>query len=88
MDGGPIAYVADGDRIRVDIAGRTIDLQVEESVLAERMAAPDWKPLPPYVTTGVLGKYAKLVRSAAEEPPAAEPRRAIPYGETTLTGLT
>ncbi len=66
VDGGPIAYVADGDRIRVDIAGRTIDLQVGESVLAERMAAPDWKPLPPYVTTGVLGKYAKLVRSAAE----------------------
>ena len=66
VDGGPIAYIADGDRIRVDIAQRTIDLQVEDSVLAGRQDDPNWKPLPPYVTTGVLGKYAKLVGSAAE----------------------
>ena len=66
VDGGPIAYIADGDSIRVDIAGRSIDLLVEESVLQARRESPDWKPLPPYVTTGVLGKYAKLVRSAAE----------------------
>ena len=66
VDGGPIAYIADGDRIRVDIAARTIDLQVAESELATRKADPNWTPLPPYVTTGVLGKYAKLVGSAAE----------------------
>ena len=66
VDGGPIAYIADGDRIRVDIAQRTIDLQVEDSVLAARQDDPNWTPLPPYVTTGVLGKYAKLVGSAAE----------------------
>ncbi|GAA4830758.1 dihydroxy-acid dehydratase [Garicola koreensis] len=66
VDGGPIAYVADGDRIRVDIAARTMDLLVEESQLGQRQADPSWEPLPPYVTTGVLGKYAKLVGSAAE----------------------
>ncbi|GAA1454264.1 dihydroxy-acid dehydratase [Nesterenkonia lacusekhoensis] len=66
VDGGPIAYIADGDPIRVDIAGRSIELLVEETVLQARRQTPDWKPLPPYVTTGVLGKYAKLVRSAAE----------------------
>lgn len=66
VDGGPIAFIADGDTIRVDIAGRTIDLQVDEAELETRRASPDWEPLAPYVTTGVLGKYAKLVRSAAE----------------------
>ena len=66
VDGGPIAYIADGDTIRVDIAGRSIELLVEESELEARRQSPGWEPLPPYVTTGVLGKYAKLVRSAAE----------------------
>ncbi|NLS10202.1 dihydroxy-acid dehydratase [Nesterenkonia sp. MY13] len=66
VDGGPIAYIADGDTIRVDIPNRTIDLVVEEQELETRRNSPDWEPLPPYVTTGVLGKYAKLVRSAAE----------------------
>ncbi|WP_256376011.1 dihydroxy-acid dehydratase [Citricoccus sp. SGAir0253] len=63
-DGGPIAFVRDGDRIRVDIAARTLDLLVPEDELAGRRA--DWEPLPPKFTTGVLGKYAKLVHSAAE----------------------
>ncbi|GAB3188557.1 dihydroxy-acid dehydratase [Nesterenkonia suensis] len=64
VDGGPIAYIADGDTIRVDIAGRSIELVVDEDELAGRKQ--DWSPLEPYVTTGVLGKYAKLVGSAAE----------------------
>jgi dihydroxy-acid dehydratase len=66
VDGGPIAFIADGDSIRVDIAGRTIDLQVDEQEMQNRRSSPDWQPLPPYVTTGVLGKYSKLVHSAAE----------------------
>lgn len=64
VDGGPIAHIADGDRIRVDIASRTIDLLVDEQDLSRR--AEGWEPLDPTTTTGVLGKYAKLVRSAAE----------------------
>jgi dihydroxy-acid dehydratase len=61
--GGPIALVADGDRIVVDIANRSIELHVEESELQWRRAA--WQPLPPRFDTGVLRKYAQLVGSAA-----------------------
>jgi dihydroxy-acid dehydratase len=62
-DGGPIALVRDGDRIRLDLAARTLDLLVDEAELADRRK--DWMPLPPRYTTGVLGKYAKLVGSAS-----------------------
>jgi dihydroxy-acid dehydratase len=61
--GGPIALVADGDRIVVDIANRSLELHVEEDELERRRAV--WQPLPPRFNTGVLGKYAKLVQSAA-----------------------
>ena len=63
-DGGPIALVRDGDLIRVDIAARSIDLLVDDQELAARKQ--DWQPLPPRYTRGVLGKYSKLFRSAAE----------------------
>jgi dihydroxy-acid dehydratase len=63
-DGGPIAFVRDGDRIRLDLAARTLDLVVDEAELATRREG--WEPLPPRYTTGVLGKYAKLVGSAAQ----------------------
>jgi dihydroxy-acid dehydratase len=63
-DGGPIALVEEGDTIRLDLGSRTLDLLVPEDVLAERRA--NWKPLEARYTTGVLGKYAKLVGSAAQ----------------------
>jgi dihydroxy-acid dehydratase len=62
--GGPIALVADGDRIVVDIANRSIELHVEEDELRRRRS--DWQPLPPRFATGVLRKYALLVGSAAK----------------------
>jgi dihydroxy-acid dehydratase len=62
--GGPIALVANGDRIVVDIANRTLDLAVDEDELDRRRAA--WQPLPPRFNTGVLRKYAQLVGSAAQ----------------------
>jgi dihydroxy-acid dehydratase len=61
--GGPIALVADGDRITVDIANRRLDVDVDAEELAARRQ--HWQPLPPRFATGVLGKYAKLVGSAA-----------------------
>ncbi|MGO2933265.1 dihydroxy-acid dehydratase [Microbacterium sp.] len=64
VDAGPIAFVRDGDLIRVDIAARSLDLLVDEAELASRRS--DWEPLPPRYTRGVLAKYSKLVRSAAE----------------------
>ncbi|WP_375383983.1 dihydroxy-acid dehydratase [uncultured Microbacterium sp.] len=64
VDAGPIAFVSDGDLIRVDIAARTLDLLVDEAELDSRRSG--WEPLPPRYTRGVLAKYSKLVRSAAE----------------------
>jgi dihydroxy-acid dehydratase len=63
-DGGPIALVYEGDTIRLDLGARTLDLLVTPEELDRRRA--DWKPLEPRYTTGVLGKYAKLVGSAAQ----------------------
>jgi dihydroxy-acid dehydratase len=63
-DGGPIALVAEGDTVRLDLAARTLDLVVDAAELERRRAG--WKPLEPRYTTGVLGKYAKLVGSAAQ----------------------
>ncbi len=64
VDAGPIAFLRDGDRIRVDIAARSLDLLVGEEELDARRAG--WEPLPPRYTRGVLAKYARLVHSAAE----------------------
>ncbi|MEU2101604.1 dihydroxy-acid dehydratase [Nocardia sp. NPDC019255] len=63
VDGGPIAFVRDGDRIRLDVAAGTLDLLVDTDELAARRT--DWKPLPPRYTRGVLAKYTKLVGSAS-----------------------
>ena len=64
VDGGPIALVRDGDRIKIDIIARTLDLLVAPAELAER--AKSFKPLPNRYTRGVLAKYAKLVGSASK----------------------
>ncbi len=63
VDAGPIAFVRDGDRIRLDVANKTLDLLVDEAELASRREG--WEPLPPQFTRGVLGKYTKLVKSAS-----------------------
>jgi dihydroxy-acid dehydratase len=64
VDGGPIAFVRDGDQIRLDVANGTLDLLVDDAELASRREG--WEPLPPTYTRGVLAKYAKLVHSASE----------------------
>jgi dihydroxy-acid dehydratase len=62
VDGGPIALVADGDRIAVDVEARTVDLLVDDAELQRRRS--DWKLPPPRYTTGVLAKYARLATGA------------------------
>jgi dihydroxy-acid dehydratase len=62
VDGGPIAFVVDGDRIVIDVPTRTIELLVDADELARRR--PGWKLPEPRYTTGVLAKYAKLVTGA------------------------
>ena len=61
-DGGPIAFVRDGDRIRIDVPTKSLDLVVDDAELATRRDG--WQPNPPRYTAGVLGKYAKLVQGA------------------------
>ena len=63
-DGGPIAFVNNGDKVRIDIPGRKLDVLVEAAELDKRKQG--WKPLPPRYTSGVLHKYAKLVGSASK----------------------
>ncbi|AQA23826.1 dehydratase family protein [Rhodococcus sp. MTM3W5.2] len=63
VDGGPIAFVRDGDQIRLDVASGRLDVMVEETELTRR--AEGWAPLPPRYTRGVLAKYSKLVGSAS-----------------------
>ena len=61
-DGGPIAFVHDGDRIRIDVPTKRLDLLVDDSTMAGRRRG--WKPNPPRYTSGVLAKYARLVQGA------------------------
>jgi dihydroxy-acid dehydratase len=62
VDGGPIAFVRDGDRIVVDVDAKTIDLDVPADELARRRA--EWKLPEPRYTSGVLAKYARLASGA------------------------
>jgi dihydroxy-acid dehydratase len=62
--GGPMALVEEGDTIRIDLPNRVMDLMVDEVILADRKS--NWKAPEPRYSTGVLGKYARLVGSAEQ----------------------
>ena len=62
VDGGPIAFVEDGDRIRIDVPTLGLDLLVDDLELARRREG--WSPIQPRYTTGILGKYARLAQGA------------------------
>ena len=64
VDGGPIAFVKNGDRVRIDVKKRTLDLLVDESEMTERRKS--FKPLTHKYRRGVLAKYSKLVGSASK----------------------
>jgi dihydroxy-acid dehydratase len=63
-NGGPIALIRNGDRIRIDALKRRIDLDVSAREMKSR--ASKWKAPKPYTTTGVLAKYARSVSSASD----------------------
>ena len=63
MEGGIIAAVRDGDIISIDIPAGRLNAEVPEEELERRMA--EWKPPQPRVTTGYLGRYARMVTSAS-----------------------
>ncbi|HEY3833497.1 MAG TPA: dihydroxy-acid dehydratase [Acidimicrobiia bacterium] len=62
VDGGPIAFVADGDRIVIDAGAHTIDVEIDSAELAKRVE--NWKLPEPRYTSGFLAKYAKLAQGA------------------------
>jgi len=61
--GGPIAAVRDGDTIVIDVAARTLNLEVGDSAIKERLAA--WRAPQPRYPSGVMAKYARMVSSAS-----------------------
>ena len=62
VDGGPIAFLEDGDEIVLDVANGRLDVSLDEAELERRRAA--WAPTSRPAPRGVLAKYVKLVRSA------------------------
>ncbi len=64
VDGGPIAFVRDGDPVTLDVAGGRLELGVSADELARR--SQGYTPPPPKYPTGVLGKYRRLVGSASK----------------------
>ncbi|WP_084073819.1 dihydroxy-acid dehydratase [Demequina sp. NBRC 110052] len=64
VDGGPIAFVKDGDKITLDVANGTLELHVSDEEMEARKVG--WEPIPARFTKGVLGKYQKLVGSASK----------------------
>lgn len=63
MEGGRIAVIENGDRIKIDIPGRSIDLLLSEEEIERRMAK--WKPPEPKIRKGYLSRYARNVTSAS-----------------------
>ena len=62
VDGGPIAFVNEGDRIRIDVPSKSLDVLVDAAEMEKRKVG--WKPNPPRYTSGVLAKFAKLVQGS------------------------
>jgi dihydroxy-acid dehydratase len=64
MEGGPIAIIRNGDRIRIDIPKRKIDLMLSDKEIKMRLSK--WRPPEPKIKKGYLSRYAKMVSSAGK----------------------
>jgi dihydroxy-acid dehydratase len=62
--GGPLAAIADGDAVTIDIDAGTLEVDVPEDEIARRLSA--WTPPPPRYSGGVFARYAALVGSASD----------------------
>jgi len=60
--GGPIAVIKEGDIISIDVKRRSLNVEISEEELKERMSK--WKPKPPKINRGYLRRYSSLVQSA------------------------
>ena len=64
MEGGPIAFIKDGDIIEIDIVNGILNVKVSDEEMAERKK--NWTPNEPKIKTGYLKRYSKLVSSAMQ----------------------
>ena len=64
MEGGPIAFIEDGDLVHIDIPGKSLKVDLSGDEFAARKAV--WQCPPPRVSGGYLSLYAKLASSAAK----------------------
>jgi dihydroxy-acid dehydratase len=64
MQGGTIAVVRDGDRIAIDIPGKSITLKISDEEIRKRLS--EWTPPPPRITQGYMARYARTVSSASK----------------------
>jgi len=71
--GGPIALLAEGDLVTIDLNARRIDLDVAPEILADRRGR--WSPPAPHYATGVFAKYSAQVSSASDGAITSAPRR-------------
>jgi dihydroxy-acid dehydratase len=81
--GGPIGLVEEGDEISIDVTARRLDLEVPESVLADRRAS--WQAPPPQYLGGAMAKYAALVSSASEGAVTTGRRMTVARGASSVT---
>ncbi len=72
VDGGPIAFVEEGDKIRIDVRAHQIDLLVDDAAMEERKR--NWKPPEPRYDSGFLAKYAALAQGAEKGAVTAPPK--------------
>jgi dihydroxy-acid dehydratase len=63
QEGGPLATVHEGDTVIIDLPSQRLDVKLSQDQINQRLK--DWKAPSPKYTTGVLGKYSKLVKSAS-----------------------
>ena len=77
--GGPIAFVEEGDIIKIDIPGLKIELDVPDEVLEERKK--NWQPREPKITTGYLARYASMVTSGNRGAVLEIPKKKIKVGK-------
>ncbi len=62
--GGPIAIIAEGDTVTIDVEARRVDVALSDDEIAARLAR--WEAPAPHYTSGVFAKYAALVTSASD----------------------
>jgi dihydroxy-acid dehydratase len=76
--GGPLAAIADGDVVRIDVDAGTLEVDLADDEIARRLA--EWTPSPPRYAGGVFARYAASVGSASDGAVLVSPAASRPTG--------